>query len=99
MPYVYTVDLVDIEGVVRAATHASTYRFSSYVPPEFRVNTLIDRMCALIEDNALCSCPNPLFGDDMLDFVAKNMSDSNVDCRASSYVKRGPVYPPLQEFD
>jgi len=98
MPYVYTVDLDNIEGVVQAAEWASTYRFPSFVPPEFRVNSVMDRMCALLEDDALCLCPNPLFGDNTtLDWRRSNTSsiDTSMDCRSSSYVQKKHIFPPL----
>jgi len=93
MPYVYNVDLSDVESVVQAAEWAVKYRFSSYVPSEFRVGALVDRMCALLEDDALCMCPNPIFGDEHLDFRTNGLIDENMDCRASSYVRKEPVFP------
>jgi hypothetical protein len=93
MPYVYNVNLTDHDGVVRAAQWASRYRFSSYVPHEFRVGSLVDRMCAVLEDDALCLCPNPLFGDEKLDLRVNGSIVKDMDCRASSYVKLQPIFP------
>ena len=93
MPYVYNVNLTDHDGVVQAAEWASRYRFSSYVPAEFRVGSLVDRMCSLLEDDALCMCPNPLFGDDQLDFRLNGSVVKEMDCRASAYVKKQPIFP------
>ena len=87
------MNLTDHDGVVRAAQWASRYRFSSYVPHEFRVGSLVDRMCAVLEDDALCLCPNPLFGDEKLDLRVNGSIVKDMDCRASSYVKLQPIFP------
>jgi hypothetical protein len=61
-PYTYVVDLSNTSQVVQAAEWASRYRFSSYVPPQYRVESLVNRMCIIVEDDSLCLCPNKLFG-------------------------------------
>ena len=54
----------------------------------------------MIEDDAICMYPNILFGDDILDWMEKyNIRDVDVDCRASSYVRKGPVFPVIKKFD
>jgi hypothetical protein len=93
MPYVYNINLTDHDTVVQAATWATIYRFSSYVPADFRVESLVDRMCALLEDDALCSCPNPLFGDDQLDMRLNQSVVHEMDCRASTYIKKAKIFP------
>jgi len=93
MPYVYNVNLTDHDGVVQAAEWASRYRFSSYVPAEFRVNSLVDRMCALLEDDSLCICPNPQFGDNEMDIRLNGSIVKEMDCRASTHVKKQSIFP------
>jgi hypothetical protein len=93
MPYVYNVNLTNHDGVVQAAEWASQYRFSSYVPAEFRVNSLVDRMCAMLEDDALCICPNPQFGDDQMDTRLNGSIVKEMDCRASTSVRKQPIFP------
>lgn len=63
-PYTYTVDLDNVTQVVQAAEWASKYRFASYVPPQYRVESLVNRMCTVIEDDALCLCPNRSFSSE-----------------------------------
>jgi hypothetical protein len=60
-PYTYVIDLDNKTQVVQAAKWASEYRFSSYVPPQYRVESLINRMCTIVEDDTLCLCPNRHF--------------------------------------
>lgn len=81
MPYVYNIDLNNVTNVLEAARSAHKYRFSSYTPWEYRPEAMIARTCALLEDDALCQCPNPVFGG------VTPTSDPNVDCHGSSYVR------------
>lgn len=60
-PYTYVVDLSNSTQVVQAAEWACKFRFTSYVPPQNRVDSLVDRMCTVIEDDSFC-----LNLDDML---------------------------------
>ena len=53
-PYTYIVDLSNSRQVVQAAKWASKFRFTSYVPPQFRVESLADRMCTVVEDDSFC---------------------------------------------
>ncbi len=54
-PYTYVVDLENITQVIQAAEWASKYRFLSYVPPQYRVESLVNRMCAMLEDDTFCA--------------------------------------------
>jgi hypothetical protein len=96
MPFVYTVNLTDHDGVVRAAEWASRYRFSSFVPADFGVDSLVERMCAFLEDDALCLCPNPLFGDEHLDLRLNGSVVDEMDCRASTRIRNQRIFPKLQ---
>lgn len=51
-PYTYIVNLQDISSVIEAADRSVKYRFEAYTPPNFRVASLIDRMCDLLEDTS-----------------------------------------------
>lgn len=53
-PYTYIVDLSNHTQVVQSAEWASKYRFNSYVPPQYRIESLIDRMCGILEDDSFC---------------------------------------------
>jgi len=75
-PYTYAVDLGNKTQVVQAAEWASKYRFSSYVPPQFGVESLVSRMCSLVEDDSLCLCPNLKFCSEKPGFD----SDANLFC-------------------
>ena len=57
-PYTYVVDLENITSVVEAAEWSFRYRFSSYVPPSYRVQSLLHRMRVLLEDDSSCISPN-----------------------------------------
>ena len=96
MPFVYTVNLTDHDSVVQAAEWASRYRFSSFVPADFGVESLVERMCAFIEDDALCLCPNPLFGDEKLDIRLHGSVVNDMDCRASTSVRSQRMFPKLK---
>jgi Glycosyltransferase family 18 len=85
MPYVYNIDLDNVTNVLEAANWAVQYRFSTYTPWEFRPNSMIDRVCALMEDESLCDCPNPIFGGFSRDLSGGK--GSNVNCHASSYIR------------
>lgn len=86
-PYVYNIDLNNVSSVVEAAGWAVKYRFPSYTPWEFRPSAMIDRVCALMEDNSLCDCPNPTFGGFDGNSRSNSTGDSNLDCHASTYVR------------
>ena len=64
-PYSYVVDLSNTTQVIQAAKWASFYRFSSYVPPQFRIESVVNRMCTILEDEALCISPNEYFGNEL----------------------------------
>ena len=85
MPYSYVVDLDNTKQVVQAAEWATQYRFSSFVPAQFRVESLVDRICSLVEDESLCVCPNPLFGTEKLKFSKRN---EHLNCQASSFITK-----------
>ena len=59
-PYSYVVDLENITSVVQAAELSYKYRFSSYVPPSYRIKSLVDRMRRLLEDDSFCTCSKKL---------------------------------------
>jgi hypothetical protein len=48
-PYSYVVDLKNITNVLEAAEWSVKHRFHSYVPPNFRFESIVDRMCNLLE--------------------------------------------------
>ncbi len=56
-PYSYVVDLDNVTNVVHAAEQSYKYRFSSYVPPSYRVESVVNRMRSLLEDDSFCSLP------------------------------------------
>lgn len=91
MPYVYNVNLRNISDVVAAAERAVRYRFASYTPWEFRPEAMVQRVCGMMEDDALCLCPNPVFGkgNKRVGVGEKNV-DPDLDCRGSSYVRIVP---------
>ena len=51
-PYNYIVNLNNSTDVVNAAEKACSHPFSAYAPPSFRVASLVDRMCSLVEDDS-----------------------------------------------
>jgi hypothetical protein len=53
-PYVYTIDLNNHTGVLQAAEWASRFRFHSYVPPQYRVSSVVDRICNILENDTPC---------------------------------------------
>ena len=76
MPYVYNA--VDTQGIMQAVAQSIDTRFTSYsigFPSNFE-----DMMCALVEDDSVCSCE-----------LAKSNGD-DVDCRSSFYMKKQPVF-------
>lgn len=48
-PYTYVIDLDNVTSVLEAAEWSIKYRFHSYIPPNFRIASLVDRMCNLLE--------------------------------------------------
>jgi len=96
-PYVYNVDLGNTNNYTQAAEWAVNYRFQSFIPPELRLGSVNDRTCALMDDDALCRCPNPTFpinGDERNHLYDKFGGDSNViDCRSSFLIKKQPIFP------
>ncbi len=54
-PYTYVVDLKNISQVVQSAEWASRYRFHSYVPPQYRIDSVVSRICTVLEEDSLCS--------------------------------------------
>jgi hypothetical protein len=60
-PYTYVVDLENITSVVQAAEWSHKYRFTSYVPPSYRVKSLVYRMRRLLEDDSFCTCSKEFF--------------------------------------
>ena len=60
-PYSYVVDLDNVTNVVHAAELSYKYRFSSYVPPSYRVESVVNRMRSLLEDDSFCSLPRATY--------------------------------------
>jgi len=48
-PYTYVIDLHNVTSVLEAAEWSAKYRFESYIPPNFRIASLVDRMCDVLE--------------------------------------------------
>ena len=98
-PYLYNISFGDTESVIQAAGWAVTNRFESYIPSQFRRGTMNDRVCALLEDDSLCSCPNPTFAvtpEIKEDLYKKYGKDSQLmDCRGNMFVKKGPTFSAL----
>jgi hypothetical protein len=59
-PYSYVVDLENTTNVVEAALYSYENRFESYVPPAHRINSLVDRLAMLLEDDSFCAYPTHL---------------------------------------
>ena len=53
-PYTYVIDLRNTTQVLQAAEWSSKYRFNSYVPPQYRVDSVVNRICGVIEEDSLC---------------------------------------------
>ena len=85
MPYVYNIHLSNITQVVAAANRAVRYRFSSHVPWEFQPKAMVSRVCTMLEDDALCICPNPIGGDGKRGI---GNEDSDLDCSGSSVIRK-----------
>lgn len=85
MPYVYNIHLGHTSQVVAAANRAVRYRFSSHVPWEFQPEAMVSRVCTMLEDDALCLCPNPIGGDGKRGI---SNEDSDLDCRGSSVMRK-----------
>ena len=74
-PYVYNYDITDATALITAAERAVKYRFSSYVPSDFRIEGVASFVCAgLLESDAPCSCP-----------IEQRKGDTFLDCRGSMY--------------
>jgi len=83
MPYVYNYHLDNIPEVLQAARDAVQYRFDSYVPWEYRPSAMVARACAIVEDEAVCSCTHYL---EAKKNSTSTTSDPN-DCRGSTYIR------------
>ena len=54
-PYVYNVAVTDVDSVLEAAESSARHRFSSYIPPNFRVSSMLDRVCTMLKDESMCA--------------------------------------------
>jgi len=79
MPYVYNVDIDDEDAIVSTAQLSVQYRFASHVMVTDGV--MEDRVCALVEDDSMCSCPSQMSG---------------MECRASFYMKKEAIFPAVE---
>lgn len=80
-PYVYNANIGDAQSIMQAVKQSIDIRFTSYsigITSEFE-----DTMCALVEDDSVCSCE-----------LAKSNGD-NVDCRSSFQMEKQPVFPQI----
>ena len=99
-PYVYSFEISNVETALLAAEWAVENEFISYIPPDLRTGTMNDRVCALLEDDALCTCPNPTF--EITQEMALTLyekygeASQNMDCRTNFLMKKSPVFSPLQ---
>jgi len=98
-PYIYNIVMDQKENVVQAAKWASANRFNSFIAPELRAGTMNNRVCAMLEDESLCSCPNPTFEVNKVmkkEFQYKYGDDSKlIDCRSTFLMKKGPIFPSM----
>eukprot|EP00979_Chaetoceros_neogracilis_P001428 scaffold248_cov263-Chaetoceros_neogracile.AAC.27 len=80
-PYVYNANIGDAQSIMQAVKQSMDIRFTSYsigITSEFE-----DTMCALVEDDSVCSCE-----------LAKSNGE-NVDCRSSFQMEKQPVFPQI----
>ena len=78
MPYVYNVNREDIDRIVETVQETFEYRFPSHII--LGRGEIQDRICALMEDDSVCTCPR----------------DGSVDCRSSFYAMKRPPYPSMK---
>lgn len=79
MPYVYNVNYGDENGIVKATEHSHLYRYDSLTI--FSVGEFEDSICAIVEDDSICSCPNT------------GIDSYVIDCRAEFYMKKNVIFP------
>jgi hypothetical protein len=48
-------DFGNTEDVIRKAEAAVRNRFASYIPSDYQVDKLVDRACAMLRSNNICS--------------------------------------------
>ena len=55
-PYVYNVpNFTNVTDIVATAEATVEDRFASFVPEDFRVEAVVDRVCTMLKINGICS--------------------------------------------
>jgi Glycosyltransferase family 18 len=85
-PYVYNIHLNNITDVLQAANNAFRYRFSSYVPADFRPQAMIARVCTILDDDSICECPLQLDNE-----VVSGKSSKKIQCKGTTYIRNPKI--------
>ncbi len=99
-PYYVTHAVNELDGIVADVELAMRSNIDSFIPSQLRSGTMSERVCAILEDDSLCSCPNPTFQvtpEAKSALYEKYGNDTiGVDCRSNMDAKKEPTFPTMK---
>ena len=101
-PYYKIHKLTDIDIVLTTVEGSLNQKVKSFIPSELHSGTMDDRVCAILEDDSLCSCPNPTFkvsGSTRNEFYKRFGDDSRlIDCRSNLDAKKESIFDEMERL-